>query len=394
LEEARARIPADSPEAGRVARGIAELHLGPLENPRAAMPELARVAEILGGSTSGEWARRELGELKSRLAGGELDRLEARTPPRPPRDVLRELDLLLRTRYGLIHLQTDDEDRAESLLRHAADRRALPVVIWTPSRGMIPAGSDEPVYDTREPHKALRRIELGDHDALYHLRALPRYLERDEPILSRHLADAARAVAEGEGAIVTTGPDLRISGPLRGLAAVLRLPEPGDADYRTLLARVLHDVEARMDVDVAMTLPEQDRLVASLRGLALVEAERLLTRAIIEDGRLAARDIETVIDAKRRTVEREGALEYYPTETEWTEVADLDGLKEWLEKRRAVIREPSRAVEFGLPFPKGILLLGVPGCGKSLCARAVAMDWGLPLLALDPSNLYDKHLGE
>ena len=75
-------------------------------------------------------------------------------------------------------------------------------------------------------------------------------------------------------------------------------------------------------------------------------------------------------------------------------VADLRGLKDWLAKRKEIIMKPEKAREFGLSFPKGVLLLGVPGCGKSLCAKAVAMEWGLPLLKLDPSNLYNKYIGE
>ncbi|MGH7890039.1 MAG: AAA family ATPase, partial [Thermodesulfobacteriota bacterium] len=91
---------------------------------------------------------------------------------------------------------------------------------------------------------------------------------------------------------------------------------------------------------------------------------------------------------------REGVLEYYPVEKNMADIGDLIGLKSWLSKRREIITDPKRAADFGLSFPKGVLLLGVPGCGKSLCAKAVAMEWGLPLLKLDPSNLYNKYTGE
>jgi SpoVK/Ycf46/Vps4 family AAA+-type ATPase len=114
----------------------------------------------------------------------------------------------------------------------------------------------------------------------------------------------------------------------------------------------------------------------------------------VEDGRLAANDIQHVIDVKRQVVEREGLLEYYPTEETMAGVADLKNLKAWLAKRKAVVQNPERAEEFGLGFPRGVLLLGVPGCGKSLSAKAVASEWELPLLKLDPSNLYNKYVGE
>lgn len=117
-------------------------------------------------------------------------------------------------------------------------------------------------------------------------------------------------------------------------------------------------------------------------------------KAVVEDGTLSAKDIRHVIDAEREVVEREGLLEYDPVETSWSRVADLRTLKDWLAKRRAVVKSPEQAEAFGLPFPRGVLLLGVPGCGKSLSAKAVASEWDLPLLKLDPSNLYNKFIGE
>jgi SpoVK/Ycf46/Vps4 family AAA+-type ATPase len=100
------------------------------------------------------------------------------------------------------------------------------------------------------------------------------------------------------------------------------------------------------------------------------------------------------LEAKRKMVQQDGLLEYWPAEQGMAEVAGLSGLKAWLAKRRASVIDPQRATEFGLSFPKGVLLLGVPGCGKSLCAKAVAHEWGLPLLKLDPANLYDKYVGD
>jgi SpoVK/Ycf46/Vps4 family AAA+-type ATPase len=135
-------------------------------------------------------------------------------------------------------------------------------------------------------------------------------------------------------------------------------------------------------------------MLTHLRGLTLLEAEKVLTRAIIEDGCLSADDIAHVLAAKKEIVEREGVLEYYPVEDTLAAVADLAGLKAWLAKRKVMITESARAESMGLSFPKGVLLIGVPGCGKSLCAKAVAMEWGLPLLKLDPGALYNKYIGE
>jgi SpoVK/Ycf46/Vps4 family AAA+-type ATPase len=101
-----------------------------------------------------------------------------------------------------------------------------------------------------------------------------------------------------------------------------------------------------------------------------------------------------VIDAKREAIAKDGVLEYVGAMTSMADVVGLDGLKAWLEKRRLILTESARASQFGLTFPKGVLLLGVPGCGKSLCAKSVAKEWALPLLKFDTGSLYDKFIGE
>jgi SpoVK/Ycf46/Vps4 family AAA+-type ATPase len=101
-----------------------------------------------------------------------------------------------------------------------------------------------------------------------------------------------------------------------------------------------------------------------------------------------------VAEAKREIIERSGVLEYFTAEESIADVAGLERLKAWLRKRKAAFTEPERARSFGLAAPKGVLLLGVQGCGKSMCAKAIAREWGLPLIRLDPSNLYNKYYGE
>jgi SpoVK/Ycf46/Vps4 family AAA+-type ATPase len=174
----------------------------------------------------------------------------------------------------------------------------------------------------------------------------------------------------------------------------MALPEPGPAEFRSLVEQIARDVGRTRSVDIQLTKEDETRLLTALRGLTLLEAGKVLTKAMVEDRRLTADDIVHVIDAKKQIVEREGVLEYYPAEQSLAEVAGLAGLKEWLRKRRNILSDPVRAAEFGLSFPRGVLLIGVPGCGKSLCARAVATEWGLPLLRLDTGSLYNKFIGE
>ena len=178
------------------------------------------------------------------------------------------------------------------------------------------------------------------------------------------------------------------------MATRVALPAPELDDYRRVLDQVLREAGARMRVQVSLTADETSQLLTNLRGVTLMESERILTRLIIEDGKLDASDITRVVAAKRESIAKDGVLQYVPADAGMNDVIGLAGLKSWLAKRRLILTEPARASQFGLSFPKGLLLLGVPGCGKSLCAKAVAKEWALPLLRLDAGALYDKYVGE
>ncbi len=308
-------------------------------------------------------------------------------------DVLHDLELLFRSRHGIVHLRTDEEERARGLLHHVAHRLGVPFFVWTRSRGLSRAGMKGSVYGTDEPLKALEHVAHARIDALYHFQGVSRAtLEGDLP--AALVRDCARALESLTGALVLTGPDLDVPEALAGVVTHSALPGPTEDELRDLLGQVVRDVSLRRHVTMEMEPDEVTALLTHLRGLTLMEAEKVLTRALVEDGVLDARDLRLVADAKKSLVERDGLLEYTPVEASLARVADLAGFKAWLAHRTAVVRNPARAREAGLPFPRGVLLLGVPGCGKSLAAKAVASEWRLPLLRLDPSGLYNKYIGE
>lgn len=310
-----------------------------------------------------------------------------------PRDALNDIELLLRARHGLLHVETAEEGRAATLLFHVADRLGLPFFVWTRSGGLRRSDAGEAVYETQEPVKALRHVAAAGIPAVYHFQSLAQSLDGQDLLVST-LGDAARSLEPLDGAVILTGDEIELPGILRELAAHVSLPGPSDQELLELMTSIVRDLARARHIEIAITPAERDRMVRHLSGLTFMEAEKVLTKAIVEDDALTADDIEHVLEAKRRIVEREGLLEYYPAERALSDIADLAGLKRWLAKRKAVVGDPQRAREFGLEFPKGVLLLGVPGCGKSLSAKAVASEWGLPLLKLDPSNLYNKYIGE
>jgi hypothetical protein len=307
-------------------------------------------------------------------------------------DLLRELTLLIRSRYGLIWLKTAEEDRARNLVRYLAAALNLMLFVWTPTKGLCRDDLDEPIYGTSDPKAALDHIQYAKSPAIFYFQSLSPFLE--DRLISAKLADTARCFTRTEGAVILSGAEVSIPQAAMGHTAVVTPPVPGREEFQDLLRTILKDLKSRTAVKVDLTARNMNVLLKNLNGLTLVEAEKVLTKAIIEDGCLDAADIDMVIQEKRRTIEREGLLEFIPTERSFADIADLSNLKSWLAKRRHIITDPEGAAEFGLPFPRGILLLGVPGSGKSLCAKAVAMEWGLPLLRMDPSRLYCKYVGE
>lgn len=310
----------------------------------------------------------------------------------PLRDTVHELGVLVRSRHPLLVVDAGgDPDRLDGLLAHLADALGLPLFTWSRTRGLVRRGMTGAVYGSEDPGRALAHIAASPIPALHHLRGMEGTLGND--LVAARMEEAVAAVREGGGAIILTGP-LDLPPALAPRATPVSLPGPRRQELKALLQRILRDVAARQPVEVELTVAEREHLLGQLEGLTLLEAEKILTRAIVEDGRLGPEDLRHVLDAKREVVEREGLLEYTPLEDHRTEVADLAGLKDWLRKRTAILTDPTRARAFGLTFPKGILLVGVPGCGKSLSARAVASEWNLPLLRLDPSSLYNRYIGE
>src|SRR5437870_4394026 len=186
--------------------------------------------------------------------------------------------------------------------------------------------------------------------------------------------------------------DLRVPFFVWPLAARFTLDLPGPDELKSVVRRVVADCGREHRVSMALSPADLDRLVDRLRGFTAFEAERAITRAILRDHTLDATDIDLVVEIKKEMLRKDGVLEYVSPEENLAEVGGFKNLKAWLEKRKKTFAPEAR--QFGIESPRGILLLGVQGCGKTMVARAVAREWGLPLLKMEPARLYDKYVGE
>ncbi|HEX9419971.1 MAG TPA: AAA family ATPase, partial [Methylomirabilota bacterium] len=305
-------------------------------------------------------------------------------------DALRTLELLITSRTPFIAIETLEEDRVEQALERVAQRLNIPLFVWTMTRGLRRAGALEPLYDTKEPLKALRNLSDLPNAGIYLMKDLYRSL--GDAAVVRTLQDLARAFSHDRRAIVLTAPRVELPSELATLASLVKLELPTEEDLRALAQEVFGTLSRQHRLGPPPDPDILDKIASALRGLTLFEAERALTRAVLDDLTLGPRDIEVIAQMKKEILSRDRVLDCVPQKEGLDDVGGLRGLKAWLEKRRDALTPEAK--KFGIEAPRGILLLGVQGCGKSLAAKAVAKTWSLPLLRLEPGRLFDKFIGE
>jgi hypothetical protein len=160
----------------------------------------------------------------------------------------------------------------------------------------------------------------------------------------------------------------------------------------TVVQSLLNSMTATKAANADPSDQECEAILRALQGLTLHQARQVITQCVVEDGVLSADDVQTIIMRKVQAIKDGGLLEYYPLEDNRFELGGFVNLKSWLE--RAKVGFTAEAKALNLTPPRGIILVGVPGCGKSLAAKAIAREWGLPLLKLDAGRLFDKFIGE
>jgi SpoVK/Ycf46/Vps4 family AAA+-type ATPase len=246
------------------------------------------------------------------------------------------------------------------------------------------------IYNTREPVQALANMESMTLEAVFILKDFHRHM--DDPVVVRRLRDVGQKFSANRRTVVITAPELTIPAELATLVEYFDLPLPD----RDRLHDIVHDTFTRLAKTYTLKLQLDaagvDAMSANLRGLTEEEAERAISQALVSRYALCPETVTDVIEAKKQLLRHSGMLEFIEASDNMASVGGLENLKHWLAQRRGAWEDAAR--EFGLEPPHGVIILGVQGCGKSLCARAVAGEWKLPLVKFDTSAVYDKYIGE
>ncbi len=301
----------------------------------------------------------------------------------------KEVETLIRARYPIIYVLTWEESRIEKDLLEVSEHLKKGLFSWAITTGFRQLPDGKPDGGTTDPLRALNYVLESKDNGLFLLRDFDPYMK--DPTVVRKLRDLARELKTSYRTLMIVSPVLNIPDHLEKDISVLDYQLPERDEIRTLLDRIINQVSNNPRISVSLKDDDKELLVNAALGLTASEAENVFAKAIVSDGGLTVADVDIILSEKRQIIRKSGILEFYPAEEDIGDVGGLELLKDWLRKRGKAFSPKAR--EFGLPHPKGGLLLGVQGCGKSLCAKAVSSLWKLPLLRLDIGSLFSGIVG-
>jgi AAA+ superfamily predicted ATPase len=244
---------------------------------------------------------------------------------------------------------------------------------------------------TKDPLAALDQVIEQVEPAIFLFKDLHPFLTRANHAVIRKLKDIALHLKNSYKTVVLVSPVLEIPAELEKEVTVLNFPLPTKDDLSVLLDEVIDRVQQFKQIRIDLDVAGRERLLQAALGLTLNEAENVLAKILVQKQRLSGEDVAEVFAEKQQIIRKSGLLEYCASGETLDQVGGLAVLKDWLRKRTRAFTEEARA--FGLPAPKGMLLLGVQGCGKSLCAKAVSTHWQLPLLRFDMGRMFGSLVG-
>jgi ATP-dependent 26S proteasome regulatory subunit len=298
----------------------------------------------------------------------------------------KELETLIRARYPILYIVSWEEERVQDAIREIARERGKKLFEWTITQGMV-QNAESRNEASREPLSALDAIMDSREPAIFLLKDFHPYLT--DVTIIRRMRDLTAALKKSYKTIIILSPTLKLPMELEKEITVIEYSLPSLEDLDTLLESIIQSVKSNPQIDVTMAKDEREHILKAAQGLTLNEAENVFAKSLVEKRKF---DVDVVLSEKEQIILKSGILEYYPASDSFSNVGGMDCLKEWMEKRTVAFTE--RAKEFGLPSPKGVLMLGVQGCGKSLSAKAIASLWRLPLLRMDIGKIFGGIVGQ
>lgn len=315
------------------------------------------------------------------------------------RELQTSLANLFKARFPYVYIPTWEEKRVvefiesiaydDSLIKHTRK-----VYSWSQTKGFVENLSKKTVNSTTNPISALDFVEKCDEDAIFVFKDLHVYFgTQGRPAsydLIRKMRDIITVLHESfkRKNVVLISPELVIPADMQKEISVFDFPLPNVDEVRSMLDRII--MENGLD-DSSLEYEDKEKLAKAALGLTLQEAENAFSRAIVQNHGISENAIKIIFDEKNQVIKKTGILEFVKSNLNLEDIGGLENLKSWLLKRNNSWLESAK--KYNIPAPKGVLITGIPGCGKSLTAKAMSEIWQLPLLKLDMGKIFSGLVG-
>lgn len=302
-----------------------------------------------------------------------------------------DLDLLVRGHTPIIAIESFEEQRVLDYLLNTPRKLSTPLFKWSVTEGLERLDTKlGPQKNISSAQDVLRHIKSAELQGLYVLLDMDPWL--NDPVTIRLVKEIAMMFDGNAGKLILISHQSQLPDGLSRLSVKFQLRLPSTEELEALIKTEAQSWMLKAGQRVRTDRETIATLIKNLSGLSISDAKRLIHNAIVNDGAINDTDLPEVIKAKYQLLNRDGSLTFEYDTTPFSEVGGMEKLKKWLQQRQPAFSDDAGAT--GLDRPKGILLLGVQGCGKSLAAKAVAGMWSIPLLRLDFGRLYNKYIGE
>ncbi len=308
----------------------------------------------------------------------------------------REIEVLIRARYPILYVVSWEEPRVVQTLLGIGRRSNKKVFEWSCSGGIVPAGTPLQAVKmhksgTKDPLVALDQVVEELEPAIYVFKDFHPFLSKTNFAVVRKLRDIAQGLKSSYKTLVLLSPFLELPAELEKDVTVIDYRLPNLEELGRLLDTIIAEVKDNPRVHIALDAAGREEILKAALGLTLAEAENVFAKALVQNGRLSRADVAAIFAEKQQIIRKSGLLDYCVPDVGLQHVGGLASLKDWLAKRKLALTQSAQ--DFGLPPPRGVLLLGVQGCGKSMCAKAVSSLWQLPLLRFDVGKMFGSLVG-
>jgi len=303
-----------------------------------------------------------------------------------------QVNVLVKAAYPIIYIVSHEENRVKEALKQVAVDRQRQFFTWSCTQGIFEfdtrassASGTSRGEETSDPLEALEFVAQFNSPAIFVFADLHPYI--NDPEVRRRLRELADTLKTEAKTLITMSSTLSLPPELEKQVTVLDWPLPREEEIGQLLDEAVEGVKPQ-GLKLEFSPEDREKILKSCLGLTADEIDNVLAKSLVTYKDI---NLDVIIEEKAQIIRKSGILEFYPVEEDFDGVGGLDNLKRWLEKRGNAFSE--RAREFGLPTPKGVVLLGVQGCGKSLVCKALAALWRMPLLRFDVGKIFAGIVG-